>query len=88
MLAGVGGAVLALGFIWLFVEAFLHYMGGHGGTIVGWHGPWPKNASEQEKLNDRLTASQERVFHRLRRARPVPIALVIAGIVLIIVAAF
>lgn len=87
MLAAVGGGVLALGFIWLLVDAMLRYSASHGIGIVLWHGKWPADRAGRSAVQSRLDAAQERELRGLKRVRPIPIALIVCGVVLITVAA-
>lgn len=87
MLAAIGGGILALGFMWLVVEAMLQYSANHGVGIVLWRGKWPTDRAGRDAIRNRLDAAQDHELRGLKRARAVPMALVAIGVLLIIVAA-
>jgi hypothetical protein len=79
--------VLALGAIWLLVEAVLRYQVTHGVNIVLWHGKWPSEAAGQRAIEGRIQQRQTRELELLKRVRPIPIAIMLLAVVLIIIAA-
>jgi hypothetical protein len=83
----VGGGLIALGAIWVFVGWWLHYLASHGvDTVVDW-GRAPASGEEARGREIRRGELQKRQFAVFDRSRWIAGLVVVAGIVLIVIGA-